>query len=334
MSNVKGLSWFKMRAAVNGVAQLDIFGNIGGYGVTFASFARQLESLALKSGDILKIRINSDGGDVYQGFAIFQALALCPATKEITVMGLAASMASVIFMAGDRRIMPANATLMIHNPVGEIVGESEEIIAFGEGVNKMKQNMAAAYADASGGKLSLNSAIKIMDRQSWIGAAEALKLGLATEVMGSVKIAAKFDLSRYSNAPKSVGATKGKAMSKNQNQDFDFEGGAEARAEVTKTVRAELLALSKEITSLCALAGKPDLAAGFIEADKSVSDVIAELDKLAKADADAKAKANAGKTGKAELNARSAVKTEGESNVPEINGLKIWDRWNKAGAAA
>jgi ATP-dependent Clp protease, protease subunit len=352
MSNVRRLSWFKMRNAVNGVAQLDIFGDIGGYGVNFPMFARQLESLGLTAADTLKIRINSDGGDVSQGFAIFQALALSPAQKEITVMGLAASMASVIFMAGDKRIMPANATLMIHNPVGQIVGESEEIISFGEGVGKMKDNIAAAYAEASGGKLSINAANKLMDRQSWIGAAEALKLGLATAVMGQVKIAAKFDLSRFHNAPESVGAkrlTKGQAMTKRKDENFDFEGDAETRAEMRTEIRADVLKQQNEITALCKIAGKPELAAQFVEDDLSLSDVVAELDKLAKGDgkngkngkgreARASTSRNArngrGDEGRDEINARSAVATDGESNVPELNPMKIWDKWNKAGVAA
>jgi ATP-dependent protease ClpP protease subunit len=369
----KGLSWFRMRAAVNGVAQLDIFGDIGGYGINFPMFARQLEQLGLGAGDTLKIRINSDGGDVYQGFAIYQALALHPARKEITVMGLAASMASVVFMAGDKRVMPANATLMIHNPVGQIIGQSEEIIAFGEGVGEMKNNIAAAYADASDGKLTLAKAIKLMDRQSWVGSAEALRLGLATEVMPSVKIAAKFDLSRYANAPKNVGASfnsKESVMSKARNrQEFDFEDDAAATAAMRTEVRAEVIKANAEITALCAIAGKPDLAAEFIEDDMTLSEVVSELDKLAKADKTGKSKRPGGGTGgydasasgnrreqrrdqrdarsardsrgarggdaEDEISARSAINLNGgESSVPEINATKIWDRWNKAGVAA
>lgn len=348
-----------MKAANSG-GSIDIFGDIGGYGVNFQSFARQLESLGLGAGDELNIRISSDGGDVYQGFAIYQILALHPANKIITVMGLAASMASVIFMAGDERIMPANATLMIHNPVGQIVGESEEIVAFGEGVAKMKSNIAQAYSDATGGKLTVQRATALMNRQSWLGADEALTLGLATEVIGAAKIAAKFDLSRYPNVPANVAASiqrKERPMpkSKNQREEFDFEGTNGQHAS-RDTVRAEVIAQQTEITNLCALAGQPALAAKFVEDDLTVSEVVAELTTIKAGGKSDYVKVGAAATKKAsgrmtasertaerdlqrrggdEVSARQNLNAErAETGVAAVlDPTAIWNKWNGAGTA-
>src|SRR5690606_17029031 len=125
-------SWFKMRGAARDgkrIGQIAIYGDIGAFGVTANDFRNALEGL----GDVdeLHINITSDGGDISTGYAIFNMLSRHLSKKIITVDALAASMASVIFMAGDERVMPKNSMLMIHNPWGGIIGSSDEIISFG-----------------------------------------------------------------------------------------------------------------------------------------------------------------------------------------------------------
>lgn len=331
-------SWFGMRAA-NGSGVINIFGDIGGWGVDFNSFNAKLDSLGVGAGGDLKVNINSDGGDVYQGFAIYQSLAMHPATKTTFVMGLAASMASVVFMAGDKRVMPQNSILMIHNPVGMISGQADEIVSYGEHVGDMRDKIAQAYADASGGKLTVKAALALMDKQSWIGAEEALSLGLATEVTNPVKMAAKI-VSRYPNAPKWLGATsaKGNAMTK-PNTDataFDFEG---VDPELLKThadnARNGLLAQQKDVRALCKLAGFGDsVAADMNDKGLTVAQAMAELDKLKKSGT--KPGASAQGRGDAEVSARHAVDTDsGESaKIVDINPAKIWAKYNGTGEFA
>jgi ATP-dependent Clp endopeptidase proteolytic subunit ClpP len=288
----------------------------------------------------LKISINSDGGDVYQGFAIYQALAMHPAKKTVTVMGLAASMASVVAMAGDTRIMPKNSVLMIHNPVGQIAGQSDEIISFGEAVGEMRQKIAQVYADASGGKLTVKAALALMDKQSWIGADEAKKLGLATKVTNPVQIAAKI-VSRHANAPKWLGATqtKGYAMTKRTDDDanaFDFEGVDPAILKAhADDARKGLVAQQKEVRALCSLAGYgADVAADLNDKGLTVTEAMVELDKMKKAGKKPGASAQA-RGGDAEVSARHAVGTDGEpGKVIDLNPTKIWNRYNGTGEFA
>jgi ATP-dependent Clp protease protease subunit len=324
-------SWFKMRAE-NGVGTINILGDIGGFGVNFESFNRALNDLGLGAKDEIKLTINSDGGDVYQGFAIYNALQMHPAKKTVTVMGLAASMASVIAMAGDVRRMPKNAAMMIHNPVGGISGNSEEIISFGQAVGDMTDNIAEAYVNASAGKLSKAKALALMDKQSWIGAEQALKLGLATEVIEPVKMAAAFirasglDSATSPLHPKRL--HKESAMKNKPTADdaamFEGEDTA-AITEARADERKKILAQQSDVNALCRIARRPELAAKFNEDGKSVSDVMAELDKLGPA---TKSKVSP-REGEVELNARQKVDT-GDEGTPIIDSVAIYAQYNGA----
>ena len=105
-------TWFTARAS-GGVAELTIYDEIGSYGVPAKTFIDEMKSL----GDIseLTLRINSPGGSVFDGIAIYNALKRHPAKVIVTVEGLAASIASVILCAGDEVVMPKNALIMIHD---------------------------------------------------------------------------------------------------------------------------------------------------------------------------------------------------------------------------
>jgi len=105
-------TWFTARAS-DGVAELTIYDEIGSYGVPAKTFIDEMKSL----GDIseLTLRINSPGGSVFDGIAIYNALKRHPAKVTVTVEGLAASIASVILCAGDEVVMPKNALIMIHD---------------------------------------------------------------------------------------------------------------------------------------------------------------------------------------------------------------------------
>ena len=105
-------TWFTARAT-DGVAELSIYDEIGSYGVPAKAFIDEMKSLGNVSE--LTLRINSPGGSVFDGIAIYNALKRHPAKVIITVEGLAASIASVILCAGDEVVMPKNALIMIHD---------------------------------------------------------------------------------------------------------------------------------------------------------------------------------------------------------------------------
>jgi ATP-dependent protease ClpP protease subunit len=281
-------SWFTMRASKRdgkAVGNVAIYGDIGSWGVTASDFRNALDGI----GDVdeLHVHISSDGGDVTAGIGIFNLLAAHLSKKVITVDSHAASMGSVIFMAGDERIMPKNTFLMIHNPWGAVMGDADEVISFGEGLKLMEENLVGAYVDATG--LKAKEVRDMMAKETWLTAAQAKKLGFATKVVEprdmNAKTKAVLASSKFATNPAMAGLTKGvKAMAKKPNaqsgadtDDGEFEMNADE-------IRASLLSDQKEIRSMCKLAGYADLAEGFIAEDKSLADVMAALEAKKAAD--------------------------------------------------
>lgn len=118
-ASVKSNSWFRMQASSNSEADIFIYDEIGYWGVTAKQFVNDLRAL----GDVTHINlyINSPGGDVFDGIAIYNALKHHGAPITVHIDGLAASMASVIAMVGNPVIMPENTMMMIHKPWGLLV---------------------------------------------------------------------------------------------------------------------------------------------------------------------------------------------------------------------
>lgn len=133
--------------------ELLIYGTIGeswfNESVTAQSVVQQLNELDDKV-DTINVRINSYGGSVADGMAIYNALSLHPATKSVTVDGVAMSAASLIAMAGDTVEMPQTSMLMIHAPWGGILGNAKEMRKYAESLDKFSDAMAGAYAAKCG----------------------------------------------------------------------------------------------------------------------------------------------------------------------------------------
>lgn len=194
-------NWFEIKAAIDSGtrAQVFIFGVIVDYkwdeeDVTAKEFIDALKPL----GDF-DLRINSPGGSVTAGNAIYNALRRHKGKIDVYVDGLAASMASVVAMAGHRVIMPANAMLMIHDPWSYAVGNSADMRKIAETLDKFKSGMVTAYMDKSG--MDEAQVVRMMTDETWITAAEAVEMGFADEIEVPIPMAAQFDLSRYQKVP-------------------------------------------------------------------------------------------------------------------------------------
>ena len=150
----------------------------------------------------INVRINSPGGDVFDGVAIHNALERNPATVIVHIDGLAASIASVVAMAGDSILMADNALMMIHNPRTIVMGESTHMRNAADMLDKAKEALVNSYL-AQVGDAKRGEVEAFMDETKWFTAAEALEFGLVDEVGNAVKIAAHFDLSqlKYANVP-------------------------------------------------------------------------------------------------------------------------------------
>jgi ATP-dependent Clp protease, protease subunit len=128
----------------------------------------------------ITVNINSPGGDFFEGLAIFNLLREHPAKVTIKVMGLAASAASVIAMAGDEIRMGAGSFLMIHNAWVVAIGNQHDMRDAANVLEPFDAAMADIYAARTGQKR--NDVEKLMDAETWLGAGDAVSKGFADAV--------------------------------------------------------------------------------------------------------------------------------------------------------
>jgi ATP-dependent Clp protease protease subunit len=193
--------WYDFRARARG-AEIVIYDEIGAFGIPAKAFLDELKALGPVAE--LTVRINSPGGSVFDGVAIYNALKRHDAAITVWIDGIAASIASMIAMAGDQVVMPENAMLMLHDPSGLVMGTAFDMRAMAEALDKMKAGMVAAYCDKSGRDDAEIEAL--MAAESWLSAEEAVDLGLADRIEQPVRMAAHFDLSRFHNIPPQLAA--------------------------------------------------------------------------------------------------------------------------------
>ncbi len=165
-------------------ATINIYGDITSWPweelgeVSAVNLSKQLEAL----GDVDKISvyINSYGGEVAEGLAIYNALRRHKAKVTTYCDGFACSIASVIFMAGDERVMNEASLLMIHNAWTYAMGNAEELRKQADDLEKITQASVEAYKAHSA--LSEEDIKALMDNETWILPDEALEYGFATTV--------------------------------------------------------------------------------------------------------------------------------------------------------
>ena len=189
-------SWYQFRAQAKG-AEIVIYHEIGAFGIPAKAFLDELKALGPVAD--LTVRINSPGGSVFDGIAIYNALQRHDAGITVWIDGIAASIASMIAMAGDEVVMPENAMLVLHDPSGLVAGTAADMRAMAEALDRMKAGMVAAYRDKSGRDDAEIEAL--MQAETWLSAQEAVDLGLADRIEQPVRMAAHFDLSCFRNPP-------------------------------------------------------------------------------------------------------------------------------------
>jgi len=163
------------------MAEILIYDFIGadffGEGVTAKSVKKQLDDI--QPGEEITVRVNSPGGDVFDGFAIYNLLKMADNTIHVVVDGLAASAASIIAISGDTVSMAGNALMMIHNPWTFAIGDSSDMLKTAETLEKIKGSILNNYVAKSG--MDRDELSAAMDAETWYSAAEAVAAGLADE---------------------------------------------------------------------------------------------------------------------------------------------------------
>lgn len=204
MINIKKFWNFKAKKEEKS-AELLLYGEISstswwGDEVTPKQFKEDLDNL----GDIdtLNIYINSGGGDIFAGQAIYSMLKRHNANKTVYVDGLAASIASVIAMAGDKIVIPKNAMIMIHKAWTGMYGNANDFRKIADDLEKIEEGIIATYEEKTG--LEKEKIKEMMDKETWMTAEEAFENGFADEIEEEKKIAASINketLNKYKNVP-------------------------------------------------------------------------------------------------------------------------------------
>lgn len=193
---------FSIKARANAEAEIVIYEDIGeGWfgGVTAKQFADDLK--ALGKIDTINLRINSAGGDVFDGLAIYRRLVDHPAKVIAHVDGVAASIASVIAMAGDEIRISESGFVMIHNAWGGAIGTGDDLRAMGERLDKATAAIADVYEARTKQKpAQLKS---WMDAETWLTASDAVQHGFADSIVANLRMAARIDPAKhkYRHAP-------------------------------------------------------------------------------------------------------------------------------------
>ena len=283
---------------------IEITDDIGGFGVSAKSFLNDMRAV---KGDTINLSINSPGGDVFAGVAIYNALRGSGKKVNVKVLGIAASAASLIAMAGDEIEMPENAMMMIHNPWSFAMGDADELRATADVLDKIGNSLVGTYAARTGKDEAEIKAL--LDAETWMSAQEAVEMGFATKVTPALQVRASFDLDRLPEAARTVYALA------QDDQDIDPENpddgsedeshgsvsnevGVPAATHADQVVEvsaalgmdayaaqwaldpklADLAAVkaraqeAREIKSLCVLAKREDMADGLIRNGTSLAD--------------------------------------------------------------
>ena len=204
----KNKKFWNFKSLDKNQGELTLYGEISnetwwGDEVTPKEFKADLDNLG--EIDTLNIFINSPGGDVFAGQTIYSMLKRHKAQKNVYIDGLAASIASVIAMAGNTIFMPKNSMMMIHNPWTIGMGNAADFRKLAEDLDKIRESLIAAYENQS--MLTRDEIIEIMDNETWLTAKECEEYGFCHVVEGEKQIAASVDLEvleRYRNTPKGL----------------------------------------------------------------------------------------------------------------------------------
>ncbi len=189
-------SWYSIPTieAKGKSTDIHIYDEIGVHGITAKSFLEDLRGL---KGKDITVHINSTGGDVFQGQAIYTALKNYSGKVTVKIEGLAASMATIIALAADKVEMTSNSLFMIHSPMSNVFGNKAQMRKQINALEKVETTMLSVYKAKT--NISEEEIEQMMAHETWLSAHEALELGFIDEVLGAVKVVAKYSLSGYQN---------------------------------------------------------------------------------------------------------------------------------------
>jgi len=200
--------------------ELLIYDEIGYWGITAKQFRQDLGAVA---GDEVTVRINSPGGDVFEGVAIYNTIKADNRPVSIVIDGLAASAASFIAMAGDDIEIADNAFMMIHRAWGFVIGNAMDLRETADFLEKIDDQIAEMYAKR--GNEDAAAFLAMMDAETWLNAKESKALDLVDTITDEAEAQALFDLSHFNAVPAAM-----KRRVEHDLRDVGYSQSAAARA--------------------------------------------------------------------------------------------------------
>ncbi len=295
---------------------LHLYDAVGGWdGIRAKHVVEKLEGLKGEGAEHLDVHINSPGGDVFEGMAIHTAIASWPhGEKRIHVDGLAASIASIVAMAGDEIEISPTAMVMVHEPRGFAMGEAGDLRKVADRLDAIRDVMCDVYAARTG--LAKAEVEKLVSAETWMSASEAVAKGFADKVAecgeepneddddGEEDDSLARAVALFKHAPPDVARLLNQPLTRRKESQMPepiaaavetkaFEARFAAlteRAEAAEKVQGELLAITGKASAgeaLAMVAGLKEKAAkadelatqlGKLEAEKRAGQVAALLD--------------------------------------------------------
>lgn len=335
-------------ATDNSPAVLSVFEDIGLWGVQAKDFTAAIAAVV---SDTISVEINSPGGDVFAALTMYNALRASGKKVKTKVMGVAASAASFLFLAGDQREMPGNTFLMVHSSSTYVGGTSADMREAADVLDKVDASMNAVYASRTG--MTADAVTEIMAKDTWLTAAESKEMGFATDVTDEIKATASFDMDR-ADLPAHVRAvfmSAAKPIVAKETPPAEDPPAADpvptvVEAPVAEQIEAKAktagltafvadIVLSsssladgeariqhaREVVALCTVAQLPDAAAASIKAFLPIADVRTSL-------IDAKAKADQHTD-----NVQKQVQVDASGVTSGVNPQNIWKSHNAQSAS-
>lgn len=198
-----GRGCYEVRNADGDVAEVYIYDAIDWIGVNAEDFVQEISQI---TAGTINLRINSPGGDVFDGVAIANALRNHKARVHTFVDGLAASIASIIALSGDEITMARGSFFMIHNPWAGVIGTADDMRHTAGILDKIQEQLQQMYMDRTG--KGADEIRQMMADETWLNAEESVEMGLADNQANEPAARAAFDLSAFAHVPDELAASQ------------------------------------------------------------------------------------------------------------------------------
>ena len=328
-------SWYSIKAAAPGsdVAEVSILEPIGGWGLTAKDYLAEFRAIQAPN---VKLFINSPGGSVFEALAMFNGMRATGKHIEVHILGVAASAASYIAMAGDKIVMPANSFMFVHNPINAVYGNADEMRAMADILDKLAVSLTATYDKRFKGETEALQ--ELLAAESYLSAAECLEYGLCDEVTEEITAVATFETDALPENIRALFKPKAEitppvvkppvaladqiaTMAKDAGLDAYTPLFVTDSSLTTVEAASAAIGVAREIVAYSKHAALPEMADGLIRGRKTVAEARAALQD-AQAETDAATRVNTAKPAASTLPVATADTWNPQSQWAELEANK------------